>query len=105
MQEPSHPMLHVLARIMLHQRASQVGKLFFGVAERITLRKFLQRVIRQRGFKVLQPDHAFEMQLGSGALEGSDADRVIEYIVEITEMSGLGRDFDACLDEAQIVTL
>ena len=62
-------MLHVIARIVQHQRASQVGELFIGVAERIPLRKLLQRVIGQHGFEMLQRDNAVKT---SSAVEPSN---------------------------------
>ncbi len=96
-------MLHVLARIVVHQRAAQVGKLFVGIAERITFRKLLQRIIRQCGFKVLQRNGAFKAQLGGGALECGNTDGVVEHVVEEAKMRGLGRDFQTRLEKPQVV--
>jgi hypothetical protein len=52
---------------------------------------------------MLQRYNAFKAQFGSVAIEGSDSNRVIENVVEKTEMRGLGRNFKARSDKSQIV--
>jgi hypothetical protein len=43
------------------------------------------------------------VQFGSVAIEGSDSDRVIENVVEETEMRGLRRNLKTRLHKSQIV--
>src|SRR3984885_6150841 len=105
MQELLPPMPHLIARVMVHQRAAQVRKLFLGIAEWITFRKLLQRVIGQRGFEMLQCDNAFKTQLRSSrAVERSDRHRVVEHVVEEANLSGRGGDFESSPEKTQIVT-
>src|ERR1700733_5467909 len=104
MQKPFHPVLHFFTRIVVHQRASQVGKLFGGVAEGIPFRELFQLIVGQRGLEMLQRDNAFKAQTGGRASEGSHRHRVVEHVMEQTKMRRLGRDFETRLEQPEVVT-
>jgi hypothetical protein len=52
---------------------------------------------------MLERDDAFKTQIGGGAIECGDTHRVIEDIVQETQMRGLGRNLEARLDEPQVM--
>ena len=54
---------------------------------------------------MLQRHHAFKAKLGSGTIEFSDGDGIVEYVVEPAKTGWIGRDDQTGAEKLKVVAL
>src|SRR5437868_2871493 len=91
--------------MVIRQSAAKIGKILPGIPERIGLGTLLQRVFRDRTFKMFESHNTFETELARGSLKGSDRNGVVERVVEPTQTGRLRTNRESGSNEPEIVAL